>query len=818
MSGRKDYRIRIYKYKSDWSGSTPEVEWTFDTLSGQISNLDDTIGGQRITPIDGRVESLSWKFSLLDINENVTAKLSDAEGKGDILRRIVDISKSTDGGTNWTLLTTGRITDIDLAESVAAFDFTVQDERYIERTSEIFTDALPDNGDPTDLSEISIIRGSETSSVYPAGFAEEAGGTGFAWAGFPRVDYLQYEVGNVDGNLVRLDPGLSGAVPIHGTISNDEPVGMISNLPAHLESEILDDLKSGHDSNSVRTDATEGDFENLIVHVDGTNREVLAWGIIDNDHIGSQLSGEDQTSRVIRSFYIVWPTNQPSINTLFTDVYFHMPTSEPTSALRKHLGGPQQSTKNVFRSPFQTLKEIYDELGVRYDSTAMQNLIDDQRFSGFGVAVDGPKNAADWIQKNIYSAFGVAPTFNAAGEVVPKPILQPNAEEIPDVTTLTEITADKASTHPTFQNTTRELATVVKIEKNGPVGLGYLGKRATTRDRDKLPDNIPFDMVRYGTKTAEFESDNIDRLGRHVHTIEMDGTTPFGTGFNEHVARGILFRYASGAIHTELRGLDSLSSIDEGDYVIVNISSYPNLDNQARGGARLMQVLTRSHGHTGPTLTLLDAGPQLQPLDKLTISAAQNTNNPTNAIDVSISGLATGATWILQAAESDTEPASSSNLWQTIESGTSTGTQVIDGLASDTTYYFRARQMKDKRVGSLWSDAAFASTAALTAPSNLQTQNVQGCSAQIIWTNGDSEADIEVFLDGTKRRTLSAGTTFHFLKYLTTSTTYTVGVRHIGPQQGVTSTTSIDFTTDSTPEVGPPTLGIVILSGQETNS
>lgn len=105
------------------------------------------------------------------------------------------------------------------------------------------------------------------------------------------------------------------------------------------------------------------------------------------------------------------------------------------------------------------------------------------------------------------------------------------------------------------------------------------------------------------------------------------------------------------------------------------------------------------------------------------------------------------------------------------------------------------------------------SAAALAAPSSLTVQNIQGCSAQITWTNGDSESQVEVFLDGVKRRTLAPGTTFHFLKYLSTPTTYTVEIRHVGPRGGVTTKTSTQFTTTATPEVGPPTLGTVILSG-----
>ncbi|MFQ5809390.1 MAG: hypothetical protein ACE5JM_07205 [Armatimonadota bacterium] len=806
-STTKGYRLRVATAAAADVANNVDFEVTANIANAPV------VGGQTIRVLGGRTETRPWIVEILDDAGSFTAQLADAGGRAVLLRRLCDISETTDGGATYTVLATGRIAEISLNANQAIYRVSVHDERLIERQVTIFTKAGTTRAWLPGL--VSDYRGFASPPIV----------IGFLVPAPIDLYFFPFSVTRSARNA-NVTTVTASATPL---------------LLAQVRGVIEDDVKPGM---GVRTPASvdKGSFFDLRINIGGTDFEVVAFR-----KSGSSFAIEDEPLKdltTIFEIHVYDPTNV--VPTAETAAYLYFPEKEPTPELPLHIGG------STGIHPFQLLKDIYDGSfqdttdddgnaitvqTVRYDANRLgtydpatnpDGLIDNPKYPKIFLRILQPANMARWLEENIYRPFGVVPFINAAGEVAPKNILLPASDQVPDINALFEFNAGNSSLVPTWEHTAQDQVTVLRFTH----GIELL------RRFDPNLTDTALDRIELKNRTLTRRHDQVANFGEHV--LEMgtpirpaDQGLPFGIptpGSLDETLQAIMWvgifsrelfqRFGDGPVRSSLKGLASTSSVEPGDFVIVNFASYPNLATGARGGKRLMQVLSRSIAPDGFDFELLDAGPDSQPLAAPTLAAVAGSDTK-HEIDITISNLPASADYLIHAAKNATEPAEGSSLWQPLAEGTQNETITFSNAASNTTYWFRARATKEGRISSSWSNRVSVATTAMTAASGLTVSGIMSTTADLSWTNGEAGERIEVLLNGilqTVAQPLVAGTTKFRLTGLTPSTTYnTPGaeVRHVDSYGGLSATVSASFTTTATPPTLNPPEAIAIVVGED---
>jgi hypothetical protein len=749
----KRYRFRVaHAGASTVAGN---VDWT---ETADISEVGP-VGGQRVEALSSTTSARPWSVVIADVAEDITARLADADGRAQLLRRLADISVSTDGGSSYTVLATGRIDAVEMA-GVAAFRFAVTDERLVERTTTIFTVG-------------------NTTRLAPRGFLS-------AWRTFQPGPVPVFIVDEVD------------------TVNNKTTYGAAGDLP------IYDDALDLMESDVVDNPAlNQGNFETLRVNILGSGREIERInGSPARDPV-AQLRGRPD-GRLVGSFIVAGLQDTADAR---REVWFEMPERDPTEALPLHIGGqagvdPFTLVKNIYDGDYQASA---DPATVRYDSdvfsafdasTNPRGLIG--RFSPMHFRIEGPENMAAWLEKNIYGPLGVVPIINADGEVAPVYARMPDSTEIADPDDLFEFNASNSATVPRWLNQGREQVSVCKIN------FTYARLAEQGNDEPSLDGLVSV------TRTVMREHDNVADVGRVVHEVDVTGMhDPLDRGtFARSVAVGVFDRFGDGPIYTTIKGLSATEEVMQGDWVLIDFDTYPALQNQSRSGKRLAQVMVRTDDMDGPTFELLEAGPNSQPLSAPTLALASNSDDPVNSISVTVSGLNAGEGYELHIAESGTEPAESSSEWQyRVLRGDGNETITVPRIPSGSTFWGRVRATQSGRVSSDWSTADSQATTALTAPSGVADSDVTADAATITWTLGETEYGHKIDLDGTYVALLSPGIDEYRYENLDASTGYTAGVTCVDRHGGESTRATDSFTTDAVEETLLVPNAVVVLVG-----
>lgn len=803
----EDFRVRIANAGA--STVAGNVAFTIDSVGTDTDGwLRDRgmqrWGGQEIQPLEGKVVSLSWTVEVGESQsgEEFVGNIGNASGRADMPLRLGDVSRSTDGGSTWTVQTTARLVDIEMVQP-GAWALRFVDERVVERETEIFSTT-------------------DTTAVWPMGPRED-------WADVDRAFIAGMNVVQVSGDVVIMEPFASIAP---GRKASDS-VNRQYDLPRRVKQAIIDDLREDIDpaqsgnsfdpppfetlkadifpesalpdlalSNRVQTSTGGTADENKTTEI-ATHTDLITEG-------GANVGVESGPIPVtFEDLSFVWPANQPSVGDNY-GVRLYFDGHETTDVVPRHIGGT--GTHAV-----QIAKDLLSDAGVKINGSRFDALIANKEIPEVSFRVTQPENLAAWLEKHIWQPFGILPLVNSSGQVSPRRVYQTDADEVPDVTTLTSLTESVVTEAPAWRQGTDQQVT--RLEWAWASVDNYRASK-----EESPPASMGGDALRIVDKTASRTHDRLDsgEVQTKTRRMSLAGIHDKKTagGIADNMSRRIFNRYGDGAILTdEVPALSDVPGVSEGDYVVVNVPVYPDPKTGGYGGARVLQVTSKqySRGGAGPVmLDLLDAGPQTQPLTKPTLTVSQSSSLPTQAIDVAVSlpSAATGS--IVQAAANATEPAADSALWQDV--AVINGT--VTGLASGTTYWFRARATAPNRISSLWSDAKSASTASLTAPSSVSFTDVSGCSWVTTWTNGVTDRPVRLNVTGGNvdfTTFLKRGTTrfevHDGLVAITTSTTYTVEVAHVDGFGGEV-TASANVTTTGTADTGPDPLGISVLVGR----
>jgi hypothetical protein len=664
------YRVRVHD-----AGTTTPVDGTVDfTLDTQLAAAPN-VPGQTIDPIRGRTRSRPWSVEVIDASGVLTSRLGDAGGRMQVLGKLWELQENVDSA-GWETLTVGRLAQLSESSGPGLYQAQIEDERWVERNARIFT-------------------GSDTSQVYPIGFR-------YPWREFPAAPTQRMTVSAVRDNLVLLEVELMA----------DAGGPMLPEVGELIEA----DLKP---ETTLRTTTSAGNFQTLRANVSGTSREVVAFGYTMNaaDQFVPQLSlgwANGLTSEnPVGALWVVWPTSQPSVGASVT-VSLSMPAHEPNEFLPLHLGvtdaGHDYGTAGGGIHPFDLVERLYIEAGVRYDSAAIDALIADNTYPPGYWRITEAANLAEWLEDNIFGPLCVVPFINALGEVSPKSVALP-VDVDPD--TLPVLTASNIGDHPTFLHTRRELVNriVFKAENLTSVPSAYLTENAPRPGADGLRA-FAYEFTRDHDNTASLGVSSIEVrvLGFHggIGGLGFAGdsvaTTPRDR-VADFLAREIYHRFGDGPITGRVSGLSAIADVEPGDFVLMDLATYPNPADNARGSERILQILQKDLTPYGPEFEYLDAGPYLQPLAEPAVSIAQNAARPTNDVDVTLSSVPAGATATVQLAYNATEPAAGSPLWFVARSGLPNGTVTIPDNPTGAHVWARARAEAPGRIRSGWSAA-----------------------------------------------------------------------------------------------------------------
>lgn len=817
----KRYQLLIY------NSTAGSVEHTIG--SSNLRSIPQAMGGQVIRPLEGRAESQPWQVEVTDVDDYFTQIISSG-GRYVLLNRLAEMQVSVDGST-YDTVAVGRISAIQ--DYVSHYNVTIDDERTIERTAEIFTEV------ETTMGSTSLYAGTR---VLPPG----VNGTwrqfspGFNWFYAPYTLTEHTTVGNF--SLIAHE-----ALVYNGELRTDDEV--LSAMP-EIVALITDDLK---DTIDLTTDqaggSTSGAFDTLRCYVNGAAREVIGFTLSQSsssfpaqresitDELRKLASGEKTGD------LNVWVLSTASLGSS-TTAYLYMPTHEPTAAMPLHIGGGYNwqtgATDPLGIRPFQLVQDIYDEIGVIYSTSVMQGLINDPRFGFYNMRITQKYNAAQFLEDHVFKPLGVVPTVNATGAVAPILIVTPESSDVAGDTTGLPLfgSTNTAWPHPDWYHA--DPVTRIKFHTKSyslgrPFDIGptvIFGNLISTGARATIGHGLDF-VVEHEREVVR-EHDRIDQMGVHEISMAFDGflfwseldyQVPWDARQRaETLAEQIFSRHGDGSVRGTLVPLTSSDRPDVGDYVRLSIPTFPTANTTGRGGGRVVQIVSITEQAEGPVCEWLDAGPELQPLSAPSVSLAPSATLPKHRLTATISSLTSGASYELALASGGSAPGSTGN-WASIATGTTDDlTLTIDSLASGTTYHARVKAYQVNRIASTWSGADSTETETLTAPSGLASSSVTGNTAILYWTDNEPDYGSELHLDESATcpssglelaRRMEKGTAQTKLEALTLDTTHCVGLRYYDIFGGYSTMSGLSIQTTTTPEVAPNMADLMILAGAD---
>lgn len=761
------FRVRIFTPGATGTSSS-NVDFTLQTALAEAP----TVSTPLIRPLEGRAEAAPWEVSVVDHGSSFSADLADSSGRLDLLTRLIKVQRNrNDAG--WTDVGTGRIADVFLGDDVASYRIVVEDERILERQATVFNTT-------------------NTTRLYPPGPHTD-------WANIAAPPKGTIHVVARTANTAKIRFDWTGLVAPTQSLANLQYFPAPETVFTALEEDLRD---------PILANSTLGSYKHLRVRVGNTDYPVRTF--LTPEDLASTASGViAETVEALRNqgpvpqVEVVATSSQLGTGNTYTSAFMHMFTAPPSLACPLHIGGSTGITVGNF------IERIYDgewsSSGTILPrvSTSALDAVKALPLPLVRYRITDADDMDDILERRAYQPFMLVPFIDTDGKIAPKSVALPGSST---GVTFTFTKANLAA-HPTWSQIARELVTVLEVE---PQGFGFPLPGNTDRVGG---DGIA--MTDRGTP-HRLTHDRANILGHHVLKIEQFGLadqlpapqssidlyptqTPLSAylGFIRHE---IFNRFGDGPVYGSLVALSTAGDVEPGDFVKVNLASFPNPQISGRGGTRIVQVLQREDTPAGPTFQYLDAGPDLQSLSAPTLTLSTSTSDPKHVLQVVVNGLSSqGASrFHLQMANSTSLPASTSTLWVFQEtSAFIDGTYNVGRRPSGETFFARARALKPGRFPSAWTNSTGKTTASITAPTALAMS-----SNLATWTVGDSQYPTEFFGDtatsaspsaSNRVAILPAGSNRYRVEGVTSTGTVRVWVRHRDAYGGASNTDSTTF-------------------------
>lgn len=839
---RRRYKFDIYA--RGVVSTTGTISWTFGENRFPDGYLP-TVGGQIVRPTQGAVESQPWTVSLLDVASSFTGLLGDSSGRLQQIGRLTRMRASLDStaSTAYTTLAVGRLTDIGLNPSVAAYDLTVSDERWVEQQETVFT------------------KIDDSVSLIPGGLVKNAPAS---WIDVPD-GLAQWQVVLKYGRTAFL------------TYTDSRPLSAMAQPVGDF---ILQDIKPGTNAAGMNATTsfiaglTTGFFRHLRFRVPASSADysIAAFGYdarvtapffrFPQNIVSAVQNGWTSTGHA-HGVWVVYNSTAaaPAVGSKVYG-YVHGGGTDPTGttavvpwqALRRLpasravpflVGGANGlHPGTVARLAYQnTYGASTSSARIRISTAAFDAWEADPSYGRCWIRATAPQALADFLQRTIYQPYGMVPAIDSSGRIAPKSILAPTTNDTGTVANALRLTSTNlVAPHPTWGSQSREMANVLEMAEDHITRAGVVGILYTPNLRG------PFDSADklIGT-TASITRNyvNTTQVGRRTLRLRypmVAGFNMFSSGlpflwadfsaFTSKFARQFFSRFGDGPIYTDVQALPSIDQtsrgrIQVGQYVAVKLGTYPNIGTNARGSTRLMQVVGRVDGPLAIRLTLLDAGAAANPLSSPATAVARSSQSTRHGLKVTISGLTAGASYETQAGHSSTgstsAPATDSSVWQTILVGTSVNlTQHYLRLASNTKWWARSRAVAPGRIMSGWGSMDSTITAKITGPSSFQSTGLSGGSVGLKWKYGSSVYGVDVMVTNSTSQSLGSSLTVQRLAPLSTRTvvngldlgvTHKFGVRHFDAYGGFSTAPSLTLTPSTVSVAAPNMKGLSIVFG-----
>lgn len=851
MTDRR-YRLMVYK-----PGSTSLSTGNVDFIVGSSALIEaPVVSGGRARLLEGRMEAVPTALRLLDsTNGGWTSHLS-SNGRNTGLNRFVQVQRSDAGGA-YAAIGGGRVTDVTYSENLAEVQVTLNPEWPTGANTLCFT--------------------TNTTHLYPP--CPDPGGQRIGFYGFP------YRYGYA--TVVRTETSF-GPVPrtqakrfYTVTFRPDNPP-----MPTASFGAIQGDVAT-FSSVAKSIYSTNGAFKYLKFNVNGVDYPVVSFamdalpgtyaeyypnslGPLPSDQTISDHQTKGAPLRfIIAATSTAFGTAASTVDNLAVgkayaydhgNPFLHMMGAPASDATPLHIFAVNNSTGGTAIlggvHPMQVLKDLlagsYSHSTVPYQlplySTVMFTGGSDLRklpmpLQAFRITAPAPMQT--WIQDNLCAPFGVLPTMDPTGVVRFKNFRIPGGSTgssgFSTGTLFGFTSTNLAAPHPDWRLNRNEACTVANITVNtiqqqlinaapggGPPNLGVGGDGLLARSR-----TTSFYHDRYlqlGAYPADFQYTGIVLDDGYQQNWYPVAKFAGSKGALTYLAQEVFGRFGDGPVQGTLRALENAATVAPGDITALKLPTYPNYGTNARGGTRLVQILSKTVHPDGYEFDYLDAGPAQPASTKPTFSLAVSTRTPKSGLKATVSAVPSNAWFTISLANSSaaTAPSVSSPLWHPVYSKRGNGTFELNHLPSGQFFYGRCQTRQSS--GRPLSDYAVSSrvaTSAISAPTALKTSNIKNTIATSTWKVGDVNYPLQLYVDestsatpstGNLYRKLAPGTQITTLDGLTANHTHKVMARHYDAYGGVSATISSAFTTPSTavaPNIilPPPMAGMFAIVG-----
>lgn len=812
------YQVLVWNAGST-SYSTGSVEFTLDH-----SKLAEppTINGPTIRPFEGRTEGRPWTVDVVDSSGSFTAQLAGADGRPDLINRWVQVRRGVDGATP-VAIGGGRLQDVMLLEDQKTYRMTVAQESV--------------------LNDQTLIFSTNTTRLYPPG---------------PHVVY---------GPFRPPPKGKAVATYQRPLAYLNQPGGWQLKFEtgwAPLTRAGLDVLKQDVKYTGF-VDGSSGNFVYSRVRIGNTDYKIMSFGSVarrvpvsSGSTAGAQINRNFPDPNVLSGLDkaydqqlgpIVWiiaasSAFSPAIGARLSSAFIHQFGGPPSEGRPLHIGSSFGTHPMIVKRLIWAGQHAPTGAPVlRYSSAAFNNGstgLEKLQMPGVRFRITAPQRRGEFITNAINAPFGVCDFIDSSGRLIPKRVWLPASTS---VFGFTFTGTNLREPHPTWLQPGGERVTRIELEQTQEsfgvptqlVGVplpgapnlntpnfdaNYNGAESGNAGGDgivaqSVVDNIDHDRIaRLGTVPLRIQAIGIHPPIKTDPWIP-DAVTPIleaqRQAYRATIEREIFDRWGDGPVQGVLYGMSTASSVEGGDWVRVTLASYPNVGIGTRGGTRLVQVMGKTVGPTGPVFDYLDAGANLNPLAAPTVLLAVSTINRKHVVKATIGSIATGAGFQLEAAISNTTaaPLSASTLWTRVKTvNQSSGSHLITGRPAGSKTWARVRASKALRIRSTWRNSTAGITSSgLAAPTITGVTNIKTESARLGWSGGDLRYEAQVFADtstsasfstGNISARLPAGSRYFDYQGLTPNTKHLLGVRMVDQFGGVSASDSTTATTLST--------------------
>src|SRR5690606_18197867 len=172
-----------------------------------------------------------------------------------------------------------------------------------------------------------------------------------------------------------------------------------------------------------------------------------------------------EAGQPIKHIWVRWPDDidLPAAITHGALVHLYAPGHEPTQTYPLHVGvqdaGHPWGSDGRGLHPFELVKRIYDQAGVRYDPDAFSALIADPQYPRGAWRITEPQRVAEWVERHIYQPTQVLPFVDNQGRIAPRSLIPP-AGLNPSTLFVFDI-SNTREPYPTFDHQDGEVANVV---------------------------------------------------------------------------------------------------------------------------------------------------------------------------------------------------------------------------------------------------------------------------------------------------------------------------------------------------------------------